>query len=91
MLLDPCRRTRFEIANQHRQGDCGMEVRQDMNVVLDPSHAIQVAVLAFQNPLQIPEDLLADTGRKHRRPILGGEDDVVVDLRIGHGGDAVPR
>jgi hypothetical protein len=68
-----------------------MEVRQDVNVVLDPSHAIQVALLVFQNPPQIPEDLFADTGRKHRCAILGGEDDVVVDLRIGHGGNAVPR
>ena len=63
-----------------------MQGGQDVNVILDAANAVEVAILVFQDAPGVAEEILPLVSGQSGRPILRGENDVVIDLgKGGHG------
>jgi hypothetical protein len=65
-----------------------MQTGQDVNMVLDTTNAIKVAILVFQDAPGVAEEILPLVSGQSGRPVLCGKDDVIINLgESGHGVD----
>jgi hypothetical protein len=59
-----------------------MKAGEDVEVVFRAVDAIEVALAALQDTSDVPEEVLAPVTLNGRLTVLGGEDDVITNLRM---------
>jgi hypothetical protein len=59
-----------------------VEAGKDVEVVFPTVHSIQVALAVLQDTPDVPEEVFATVRPEGRLTVLGGEDEVITNLRV---------
>jgi hypothetical protein len=81
----PQRTAHFDVLDQVGQCYAGMQVTQNMDVILDAVDAEPLAVFVFDDAPDIPIQFIAVFISDGGLPVFGGKYDLVQDLAIAHG------
>jgi hypothetical protein len=83
VLLDLERRASLDVLDEIRQADGGVEAAKDVKVVFHTIDTVEMAVAVLDDAPNIAQEVFATVHLEARLAVVGGEDDVITNLRMG--------